>query len=39
MNNKFIRTVEKYNMLKNGDSVIVALSGGADSVALLDSLK
>lgn len=39
MNNKFIRTVEKYNMLKNGDSVIVALSGGADSVALLDSLN
>ena len=39
MNNKFIRTVEKYNMLKNGDSVIVALSGGADSVALLDNLN
>lgn len=39
MNDKFIRTVEKYNMLKNGDSVIVALSGGADSVALLDNLN
>lgn len=39
MNNKFIRTVEKYNMLKNGDSVIVALSGGADSVALLDNFN
>ena len=39
MNNRFIRTVEKYNMLKNGDSVIVALSGGADSVALLDMLN
>lgn len=39
MNNQLIRTVEKYKMLKNGDSVIVALSGGADSVALLDILN
>lgn len=39
MNKQLIRTVEKYNMLKNCDSVIVALSGGADSVALLDVLN
>ena len=39
MNNQLIRTVEKYKMLKNGDSVVVALSGGADSVALLDILN
>lgn len=39
MNNSVIRTVEKYNMLEKGDSVIVALSGGADSVALLDVLN
>ena len=28
-------TIQKHNMLSAGDSVCVALSGGADSVALL----
>jgi tRNA(Ile)-lysidine synthase len=35
-------TIEKYNMLQGGELVVVALSGGPDSVALvhaLDSLK
>ncbi|MEG2923527.1 MAG: tRNA lysidine(34) synthetase TilS [Oscillospiraceae bacterium] len=27
--------IAKYNMIKNGDTVIVALSGGADSMAML----
>lgn len=31
----FINTIEKYNMLRQNDSVIIALSGGADSVTLL----
>ncbi len=35
MINKVIKTIKRYNMLKNTDSVTVALSGGADSVALL----
>ncbi len=39
MNNQLIRTVEKYKMLEIGDKVIVALSGGADSVALLNALN
>ncbi|MCR4718478.1 MAG: tRNA lysidine(34) synthetase TilS [Firmicutes bacterium] len=30
-----LNTVKKYNMIKSGDRVLVALSGGADSVALL----
>ena len=36
MNNKAINTVEKYNMLSKGDRVLVAVSGGADSIALLE---
>lgn len=32
-------TIEKFNMLKNGETVCCALSGGADSVALLLALK
>ena len=39
MNKTFIQTVEKYNLLSKGDKVIVALSGGADSVTLLDMLN
>ncbi len=39
MNNAVISTIEKYDMLKNGDSVVIALSGGADSVTLLDIIN
>ena len=35
MLNRVTATVEKYGLLEKGDSVIVALSGGADSTALL----
>ena len=36
MNKKAINTVEKYNMLSKGDRVLIAISGGADSMALLE---
>ena len=38
MNHKARATIEQYGMLRQGDTVAAAVSGGADSVALLDFL-
>lgn len=38
MTNKVRAAIEKYDMLKNGSTVIIGLSGGADSTALADIL-
>ena len=35
MLNKLVAFIRKYNMLQSGDQVVCAVSGGADSVALL----
>lgn len=39
MTDKIINTIEIYGMINKGDSITVALSGGADSVCLLMLLK
>lgn len=36
MNNRISNTIRKYNMLSSGDTVLVGVSGGADSMLLLD---
>ncbi len=36
MNKKITDTINKYNMLSAGDTVLVGVSGGADSMLLLD---
>ncbi len=32
---RIVTTINKYNMLKSGERIVIAVSGGADSVALL----
>lgn len=36
--NKVIETAEKYKLISDGDTIVAALSGGADSVTLLNVL-
>ncbi|MBP3708222.1 MAG: tRNA lysidine(34) synthetase TilS [Clostridia bacterium] len=35
---KVLETIKKYNMIQKGDKVVVAVSGGPDSMSLLNSL-
>lgn len=39
MKNKVLSTIKKYNMLQRHEGVVVGVSGGADSVALLQVLN
>ncbi len=35
MKNKILHTIKKYNLIENGDSIVIGVSGGPDSICLL----
>lgn len=39
MEEKIFETIKKYNLISNSDKIIVAVSGGPDSMCLLNALK
>lgn len=39
MENKVLETIKKYNLINNDDKIVVAVSGGPDSMCLLNILK
>lgn len=39
MKDKVLKTIEKYNLIENGDKLVLAVSGGPDSIAMLDVLN
>lgn len=38
MEEKILKTIKEYNLIKNGDKVVIGVSGGPDSITLLDVL-
>lgn len=39
MKEKVIETIKKYNLIENGDKLVLAVSGGPDSMTMLDVLR
>lgn len=39
MKKKVLETIKKYNLIENGDKLVVAVSGGPDSITMLDILN
>ena len=39
MKNKILETIKKYNMIENGEKIVLAVSGGPDSICMLDILN
>ena len=35
---EILKTIKKYNLIQNGDKIIVGLSGGPDSISLINVL-
>lgn len=38
MEEKVLETIKKYNLIQNGDKIVIGVSGGPDSITLLDIL-
>ena len=38
LQDKVLKTIQKYNLIQNGDSIVIGVSGGPDSMALLNVL-
>ncbi len=39
LKDKVLKTIEKYNLIENGDKIVVGVSGGPDSICLVDLLN
>ena len=39
MKRKILQTIKKYNLIQNGDIILIGVSGGPDSICLLDILN
>lgn len=39
MKDKVLNTIKKYNLIENGDKVLLGVSGGPDSISMLDILN
>lgn len=39
MRDKALETIKKYNMVENGEKIVLAVSGGPDSICMLDILN
>ena len=39
MKEKVIDTIKKYKLIEKGDKIVLGVSGGPDSIAMLDILK
>ena len=39
MKEKVLSTIKKFNLIENGDKLVLGVSGGPDSMAMLDILN
>lgn len=39
MKEKVLQTIKKYNLIQNGDKIVLGVSGGPDSISMLDILN